>query len=91
MKSETIFTVVVAVLCGVAGFFLAPGRELALLDIVLVKAVSVSVFLCFTVALLFSLRGSQYDPLREIFDEDKGGAAIFTGLLLVALALVVAK
>ena len=91
MKSETILTVVVALLCGVAGFFLAPGRELALLDIVLVKAVSVSVFLAFTVSVLFALRGTQYDVLKEIFDEDKGGAAIFTGLLLVALALVVAR
>lgn len=91
MKPETIFAVAVAVLTAVGGFLLAPGRELALLDIVLVKTVSVAVFLVFTSGLLFVLRGTQYDPLKEIFDEDRGAAAVFTGLLLVALALVLGK
>jgi len=53
--------------------------------------VSVAVFLAFTSGLLFTLRGTKYDPLTEIFDQDKNAAAIFTGLLLVALALVLGK
>lgn len=91
MRAETVYVVVIALLSTVCGFLFAQGRELALMDIVLVKLVSTSVFLVFTFSLLFSLRGTKYDVLKEIFDEDKGGAAIFTGLLLVAMALVVAK
>jgi len=91
MKPEMIFAIIVAVLAAVGGLLFAPGRELALVDIVLVKMVSVAVFLAFTSGLLFTLRGTKYDPLTEIFDQDKNAAAIFTGLLLVALALVLGK
>lgn len=91
MKTETIYTVLITLVTTLAALFLAGGRELALLDIVLVKAVSVAVFLVFTFSLLFVLRGTRYDSLKEIYEDDKGAAAIFTGLLLVALALVVGK
>ena len=91
MRAETIYTIMLVVLSAVGGYVLAPGRELALVDMVLVKAVSVAVFLVFTFSLLYVLKGTRYDALKEIFDDDRGAAAIFTGLLLVALALVVGK
>lgn len=91
MKTEAIYTIIIALLAAVGGFFLAPGRELALTDIVLVKVVSAAVFLSFTISLLYVLRGTKYDVLGEVFNEDKGAAAIFSGLLLVALALVLAR
>ena len=91
MKTETIYTIVIAVLCAVAGFSFAPGRELALMDIVLVKLVSVSVFFSFTVSLLFVLRGTRYDVLQTVFDDNNLAGGVFTGLLLVALALVLGK
>lgn len=88
MKSETVFAVIVAFLAAVGGYLFAPGRELALVDIVLVKVVSVAVFLSLTVGLLASLRGIKYNVLAEVFDEHNTAGAIFTGLLLIALALV---
>lgn len=91
MKTETIYTIIVAVLACAGGYFLAPGRELALTDIVLVKVVSVSVFLALSVGLLYALRGIKYNVLAEVFDEDNIAGAIFTGLMMIALALVIGK
>lgn len=88
MKSETMYTAVLILLALVGGYFLAPGRELALTDIVLVKVVSVAVFMAAAVGLLYALRGIKYNVLSEVFDQDNSAGAIFVGLLLVALALV---
>lgn len=90
MKTETIYTVLVIAMAAVGGYFLAPGRELALTDIVLVKVVSVATFLALTVGLVASLRGVKYNVLAEVFDENNVAGALFVGLLLVALAVVVA-
>lgn len=91
MRTETIYTIIIVLLAAIGGYFLAPGRELALTDIVLVKVVSLSVFLASAFGTIFALKGTRYDVLREIFDENKNAGAIFTGLFLVALALVVGK
>lgn len=91
MKSETIFTIIIALLAAVGGYFFAPGRELALTDIVLVKVVSVSVFLALSVGLIYALRGIKYNILAEVFDENNVAGAIFTGLMMIALALVIGK
>lgn len=91
MKSETIYTIIIVLLAAVGGFFLAPGRELALTDIVLVKFVSVATFLALAVGMLAALRGVKYNVLAEVFDENNTAGAIFAGLLLVSLALVVGK
>lgn len=88
MKTETLYSVLIVMLAAVGGYFFAPGRELALVDIVLVKVVSVAVFMTATVGLLFALRGVKYNVLAEVFDENNTAGAIFTGLLLIALALV---
>ena len=88
MKSETIYTIIIALLAAVGGYFIAPGRELALADIVLVKIVSVATFMAAAIGLLFALRGVKYNVLAEVFDENNTAGAIFTGLLLIALALV---
>ena len=90
MKAETILTAIVVLAAAVGGYFLAPGRELALADIVLVKVVTLSVFLIAALGMLYTLKGTRYDVLREIFDENKNAGAIFSGLLLVAIALVLA-
>jgi len=91
MKAETIYTIIIALAAAAGGYFLAPGRELALSDIVLVKAVSVAVFMIFSLGLIYCLKGIRYDVLAEIFEQDNTAGAIFTGLFLVALALVVSK
>lgn len=88
MKSETIYTIIIALLAAVGGYFIAPGRELALADIVLVKVVSVATFMAAAIGLLVALRGITYNVLAEVFDDNNMAGAIFTGLLLVALALV---
>lgn len=54
------------------------------------KGVSLSVFLIAALGMLYTLKGTRYDVLREIFDENKNAGAIFSGLLLVAIALVLA-
>lgn len=91
MRTETIYTIIIAVIAATGGFFFAPGRELALTDLVLVKVVSVATFLTLAVGLIYSLRGLKYNVLAEVFDENNTAGAIFTGLLLVSLALVVGK
>jgi dolichyl-phosphate-mannose--protein O-mannosyl transferase len=91
MKSETIYTIIIVALAAIGGFFLAPGRELALTDIVLVKFVSVATFLALAVGMLAALRGVKYNVLAEVFDENNTAGAIFAGLLLVSIALVVGK
>lgn len=91
MKSETIYTIIIVALAAVGGYFFAPGRELALTDIILVKSVSVAVFLSITVGMLAALRGIKYNVLAEVFDENNVAGAIFTGFLLVAIALVIGK
>lgn len=88
MKSETIFSVILVALAFAGGLLFAPGRELALVDIVLVKIVSVAVFMSAAMGLMFALRGVKYNVLAEVFDQDNTAGAIFTGLLIVALALV---
>lgn len=90
MKAETILTAIVVLTAAAGGYFLAPGRELALADIVLVKVVTLSVFLITALGMLYTLKGTRYDVLREIFDENNNAGAIFSGLLLVAIALVLA-
>lgn len=91
MKTETIYTIIIIALAAIGGYFLAPGRELALTDIVLVKVVSVATFLALSVGLLAALRGVKYNVLAEVFDENNVAGAIFTGFLLVAIALVIGK
>lgn len=91
MKSETIYTIIIVVLAAAGGYFFAPGRELSLTDIVLVKLVSVAAFLTLAIGLLAALRGVKYKVLAKVFDEGNIAGAIFTGLLLVALALVIGK
>lgn len=88
MRSEAIFTIIIVLLAAAGGFFLAPGRELALADIVLVKVVSVATFLALAVGLMASLRGVQYNVLAEVFDENNTAGALFVGLFLLALAVV---
>ena len=88
MKSETIFSAIIVLLAAAGGYFLAPGRELALADIVLVKVVSVAAFLVLAMGLLASLRGVKYNVLAEVFDQNNTAGALFVGLLLVALAMV---
>lgn len=90
MKSETIYTIIIVALAAAGGYFFAPGRELALTDIVLVKVVSVATFLALSVGLLAALRGVEYNVLAEVFDQDNTAGALFVGLLLLALAVVVA-
>jgi len=91
MKSETIYTIIIVALAAIGGYFLAPGRELALTDILLVKFVSVATFLALAVGMLAALRGVKYNVLAEVFDENNTAGAIFSGLLLVAIALVIGK
>jgi hypothetical protein len=91
MKSETIYTIIIIALAAVGGYFLAPGRELALTDIVLVKVVSVATFLALTLGMLAALRGLKYNVLNGVYDQNNVAGAIFTGLLIVALALVAGK
>ncbi|MGE0156687.1 MAG: hypothetical protein AB7T17_06630 [Geobacter sp.] len=88
MKTETLYTAVLIILALAGGYFFAPGRELALADIVLVKIVSVAVFMAAAVGLLYALRGVKYNVLAEVFDQNNTAGALFVGLLLVALALV---
>lgn len=88
MKSETIYTIIIAAMAAVGGYFIAPGRELALADIVLVKIIGVACYMAAAIGLLFALRGVKYNVLAEVFDENNTAGAIFTGLLLIALALV---
>lgn len=88
MKTETLYSLLIVMLAAVGGYFFAPGRELALVDIVLVKVVSVAVFMSSTVGLLYALRGVKYNVLAEVFDQNNTAGAIFAGLLIVALALV---
>jgi len=88
MKTESLYSFFVVLLAAVGGYFFAPGRELALMDIVLVKVLSVAVFMSATVGLLYALRGVKYNVLAEVFDQNNTAGAVFTGLLLVALALV---
>ena len=90
MKSESIYTIIIVALAAIGGYFLAPGRELALSDIVLVKVVSVATFMALAVGLLASLRGVSYNVLAEVFDEHNTAGALFVGLLLLAVAIVVA-
>ena len=91
MKTETIYTLLVALIACAGGYFIAPGRELALADIVLVKVVSVSVFLSLSVGLVYALRGIKYNILAEVFDEKNVAGAIFTGMFIIAMALVISK
>ncbi len=88
MKAETVFAVIVVFLAAAGGYMFAPGRELALADIVLVKVVSVATFLALAVGMLASLRGIKYNVLAEVFDQNNTAGALFVGLLLVALAMV---
>lgn len=89
MKSEAIYTIIVGIIAALLGYFLAPGRELSLGDIVIVKMVAVAIFMAVSVGLLYALRGIKYNVLAEVFDENNVAAGIFTGLILVAMALVV--
>jgi len=91
MKSETIYTIIIIALAAVGGYFLAPGRELALTDIVLVKVVSVATFLALAFGMIKALKGVSYNVLEEVFDQNNVAGALFTGLLMVALALVIGK
>lgn len=91
MKAETILTAIIVLAAAAGGYFLAPGRELALADIILVKAVSLAVFLTAGFAMLYALKGTTYDVLEEIFDENNTAGALFAGLLLVSIALVIGK
>lgn len=90
MRTETVYTIIIVALAAVGGYFLAPGRELALSDIVLVKVVSVATFMALAVGLIASLRGVNYNVLDEVFDQNNTAGALFVGLMLVSLALVVA-
>lgn len=91
MKSETIYTIIIAAIAAAGGYFFAPGRELALMDQLLLKAVSVSVFLAASVGLLYALRGIKCNVLAKIYDEGNTAVAIFTGLILIGMAIVLAK
>lgn len=87
MRTEAIYTLIIAFIAAVGGYLLAPGRELALADIVLVNTVVLAVKMVFAVGLLYVLRGTKFDVLHEIFVENNSAAAIFTGLLLVAMVV----
>lgn len=91
MKAETIYAVLLMVVCLVAGMMFAPGRELALADVVLVGAVKTTTFLALGLGFIYVLKGIKYDVLSEVFDEGNTAGAIFTGLVLVAMALVIGK
>ncbi len=91
MKTETIYTVILVLLALAGGLLFAPGRELALADIVLVKIVSGATFFALAIGMLAALRGVKYNVLTEVFDQDNTAGAIFTGLFLVTLALVISK
>lgn len=88
MKTETIYAIIICAIAGIGAYFFAPGRELALADIILVKVVSVAVFLSVAFGLIYAMRGIQRNIMAEVFDEHNTAAAFFTGLVLVALAMV---
>lgn len=89
MKTELTYAAILIALASVAGFFIAPGRELAIADIVLVKIVSVATYMAIALGMLAALRGVKYNVFQEVFDEHNTAGALFTGLLLIALALVI--
>ena len=85
MKAEIIYVVLIAIIAAIGGYVFAPGRELALTDMVLVNVVGISIKLIFAGSTLFALRGTKYDVLAEIFDRKNVAAAVFTGLLILSL------
>lgn len=63
--------------------------DLQLADILIIKVAFVTTLLAATVTLLYFLRGTDYDVLREIFDEANTSAAIFVAGIMLAIALAI--
>lgn len=79
------FAVVLVVLACVLGFF-AESFGVAL-QVTSVKFINVAMLLGTSSALVYFTRGTKYDVLKEIFDEHNIAAALWLGLLTLAISL----
>lgn len=89
--NENHFGLLFLILTIVVAWIFAPGRELVLMDIIVLKMVYVAILLSVMIGFLFFLRGTRYDVMKEIFEENNSGAAVFVIGVLIALSMVIGK
>ena len=87
MKTEIIFAVIVSVLAGVMAYLFAPFDGVS--EILTLRALYIATLLGGAFATLTVLRGTHYDVLEEIFDENNTAAAIVVAAIFVSIALVI--
>jgi len=76
---------------GLAGLVLIGpvSPDLYLIDLLVIKMLKVAIFLVTTFGLVYFLRDTQYDVMREIFDEHNTSAAVLVVGLLLAIGVAV--
>ena len=89
MKAEYYFTVVLAMVAGLMAVTEGWGRELQIMDLLVVSSIRTAVFFALAFSFLTVLRGFKHNVVNDIFDNGNYAAAIFSGLALVALALAI--
>lgn len=87
-KHYSFLWVIVAILIGI---FLAPNLQLNLSEIMVLKIEKLALFFMTTTGLLYFLKGTNTDIVKEIFDQENTAAAILVVGLVIAVATVIAK
>lgn len=87
VKAELIFSVVVCVLATVSAFFFAPWGGVS--EIITLRLMYLGFLFASSFGVIFVLRGTRFDVLKEIFEENNMAAALLVGSIFIAVALVI--
>lgn len=88
MKSEALLALAVSALAGAALYFI-PGSSAAA-EILTLKVMYLATMLAGVFATLYALKGTKFDVLEEVFDENNTSAGIVVGSVFISIALVIA-
>lgn len=87
MKPEIIFTLLVCILASAFAFFFAPYDGVT--EIVTLRLIYLAILFAAFFGVVMSLRGTEFDVLKEIFVEHNVAASVLVGAIIVALAVVI--
>lgn len=89
MKPEFILTGLTALAATAAALFFAPWDGVS--EILTLRLMYIAMLLAGAFGTLFVLRGTKYDVLREIFDENNTAAAVVVAAIFISMALVIGR
>lgn len=88
-QAELLFTMAVVGLAGLSASFFAPMD--GVLEIITLRLMYLAFLLAGAFGTMYVLRGTKYDVLREVFEENNMAAALVVAAIFIAVAMVIGR